>query len=280
MSEVVEAQTLSISGSGAALTQVTRAAANLTINIPAGKGGKLDWVEITIEPTLETVLVSGGQIFMRNDSADWVPCNTHTASLAPLTEGGAGIKPYVWPVEKILPGNSNVIFDFLPYDNQSQILHVALHWTVGDVEQFEGAFDEVFSSTLFPLKANAVTATARAQITATGSVNNQIQIPGGKGGFLEIVSIQTWGTPETVVNGGGIVELILDSKDITPAEWHTAITPFVGASGAAMLNPMNVPFHHEVPANGNYTAFLTPDDDQSQTASVTLLWSRPFMPKR
>jgi len=275
--EVVQV-TKAISGLGTAITQVTNAANHVQITIPAGKGGILFAVSISNNFTLETVVHSGGAIQLTNSSADWVPFYIPTGTFAAVTEGGDALKPFVFNAWKKLPGNSVVSVDFIPYDNQSQYLEVVLHYILTESDPDV----ETFVDIVHPLKADAVTSTSRAQIVTSWAHNaaDVVPIPGGKGGTCKAIILQPFGTPETVVVGGGLVEVEVDSHDITPSEFYTTMMSVVGASGNTAYNPMVIPHNHEVKANSNYTGFLTPRDNQSQTCTFGVVWERPWQLKR
>ena len=271
--------TLSLTGVGAAaLTQVTEQLNHVTINIPSGKGGILFAVSISYETVLETVVNAGGAIRLKNSSADWDPFYLPTGVWTVVTAGGDALKPFVFEAWKKLPGNSTVTVDYIPYDNQSQALEITLHWILTDADPEV----ETFVDIVHPLKADAVTSTTRAQIVTSWAHNaaDVIPIPGHKGGTLKALIVQPFGTLETVVVGGGLVEFFVDSHDITPAEVYTHMLSAVGAAGSNAYNPMVIPHHHEVKANSNYSAWLTPRDDQSQTCTFGIVWERPYGAKR
>ena len=259
---------------GAALTQVTEDRAAVTIAIPSGKGGILRWVSASYINVAETVVNAGGVISLENTSSDWRPFYFPIGTQTVVTEGGDALKPFVMHCSKKLPGNSSVTVNFIPYDNQSQLLEITLGWDLTS----ENPDRVTFSDVVHPLKADAVTATTRAAVVTSWAHNaaDVIPIPGHKGGRLEAVILQPMGTLETVVVGGGLVEMFVDGVDIGPAEFYTTMMTAVGASGASFYNPMVIPFSHEVKANANYNFFYTPRNDQSQTVTCGLKWSRPY----
>jgi hypothetical protein len=208
---------LSLAGEGAAVTQITNALDNVTIAIPSGKGGILWAVSISYTYILETTLNGGGCIRLKNSSADWDPFYLPTPVTTAVTEGGDALKPFVFYCSKKLPGNSTVTVDFIPYDNQSQVLEVILHWILTE----EDPQVETFVDVIHPLLADAVSATTRAQVVTSWAHNaaDAIPIPGHKGGTLKAVILQPWGTLETTVVGGGLVEFFVDSHDVTPMEF-------------------------------------------------------------
>ena len=256
------------SGKGSALTQITEAADHVSISIPAGKGGALKAIALQVNSTQETVVDSGGLVTVRNSSADWTPLELFTPSGTVVTAGGGSFKPTVYAVDKLLPGNSTVYFNFTPYDNQSQYLEATLFW-----EQGANPAKETFSKAVYPLKAAAVTSTARAS-------PGTIVIPGAKGGMAKALAAMTWPTAETVVLSGGLVEFELDAFDITPCNFYTTAVGVVGASGGGCIQPDIIPYVAPVPENSTYTVYFTPRDDQSQTLSAAVIWERPYGTRR
>lgn len=264
-------------GHGAALTQVTEAVNHVVIAVPSGKGGILTHVSISLVYALTTVVNAGGVARLRNSSADWDPFYVPTMAATALTEGGDAIKPMVYECSKKLPGNSTVSVDYIPMDNNSQYLEITLHWIMTETDpEMETFFDLVH-----PLKADDIKATDRTQVTTSWAHNaaDVIPIPGHKGGTLKSVILQPWGVMTTVVLGGGLVEMFVDSHDIGPAEWYTTMLTTLGASGANIYHPMVIPHHHEVKANSNYTFFATNRNALWQTVTCGICWERPYAPK-
>lgn len=110
----------------------------------------------------------------------------------------------------------------------------------------------------------AVTNTARAS-------PGTIAVPGGKGGVLTAIEAQVFGTLETVVNSGGLVELENDSVDWKPFEFYTHGATCV-TEGGAQLAPHRIPVHKKLPSNSTVTVYYTPQDDQSQKLAITIHW--------
>jgi len=256
-------------GAGTAITQVTEAADHVTITIPAGKGGALKAIGLQVLPVLETVVDSGGLVTVRNSSADWTPLELLTATGSVVTESGNSVfAPMVYEINKLLPGNSSVYFNYTPYDNQSQCLKAFLIW-----EQGVTPAKETFVKTKFVKKADAVSATARAS-------PGIIVIPGAKGGQAKALAALPFGTLETVVSSGGLVEFELDAFDITPCQFYSTEAQAVGASGGGTTYPQIIPYIAPVPENSTYTVYYTPFDDQSQTLATSVIWERPYGTKR
>lgn len=267
----------SLAEDGTAITQTTVDANHIVIDIPAGKGGIVRGFEFNVLGTLETVVDDGGEVILTNSSSDWTPFQIAIGTKSGVNTAGVSLLPIMVPATKMLPGNSSVTVSYQPYDDQSQALSIRIFWELAPPEAMFDEF-ETFSAGLFPLKSEAVTSKSRAAV-AQAARNNQISIPGDKGGRLKFVSLLTWPTAETVVNSGGIVELINDAIDITPAFFITGLNSVI-TDGGVNMRPSFVPFPGNVMANSNYNAFYTPYDDQSQTVSVYLMWERAFKPKR
>lgn len=253
---------LSKSGAGTALTQVTEAAQHVTIAIPAGKGGVLRAVALQTKSTDETVVDSGGLVRLYNTSADWDPFYFLTPKSGVVTAGGNPKNPVMYDVEKELPGNSTVYANFTPYDNQSQFLEVTLIWELGAKLR-----EETFSGYIHPLKASAVTATARAS-------PGNYAVPGGKGGRIYKIYHMPFGTLETVVQDGGLVEIENNAYDMTPCHWYTQACQAVGAAGSIANGPDKIPWDGDCPQNSTFYSYYTPSDDQSQTLSTLIFWKR------
>lgn len=110
----------------------------------------------------------------------------------------------------------------------------------------------------------AVTSTSRAK---TG----EIKIEGNKGGILTAIELQVFGVLTTVVDLGGLVELINGSIDWIPFEFYTNMLSAVSAGGAEG-KVLRIPVHKKLPANSTVTIYYTPHDAASQKLAVTLHW--------
>ena len=254
---------LSKSGVGAAGAVVTNVVDCVTITIPAGKGGVLKAVEINTVTIDETVVCGGGLVNCKNSSADWSPFYLLSPISGAVTLGGNPKEPVRYDVEKELPGNSTCTFDFYPYDNQGQSLEVSLIWELGAKLR-----EESFHGYIHPIKAGAVTATARAS-------PGNYAVPGGKGGRLTAIYSLPWPTAETTVQSGGLVELENNAYDMTPCHHYTIADAVVGAGGSIMGGPWKIPWDGPCPQNSTFTAYYTPTDNQSQTLSMIIAWKRP-----
>lgn len=123
-------ETKIMSGIGTALTQITNAASNLTITIPANKGGKLLGFLAQAYGVIETIVVTGGLVVVRNKSCDPTidPCEFALGGVSSIGTGGAESlltrKQFIGDC----PGNSAFLFDYQPTDNQSQQLAAMVVW--------------------------------------------------------------------------------------------------------------------------------------------------------
>jgi hypothetical protein len=254
-------------GVGTALTSVAANLANITINIPAQKGGVTKFIDVIAYGTEETVVNRGGLLAFHNSSAaHWEPLEVLAPGSSVITEGGAQVVGQRYYVEKELPGNSSVTVDVTPYDNQSQIFAAVLNWELaGSIRE------EHFIESIHPLKASAVTSTARA---SPGNVT----IPGGLGGRAIYLYDCAWPTLETIVNSGGLRELECDAIDIKPCEQYVSGVSAVDAGGAN-IKIDQTPTDFPVKANSVFTSYYTPQDNQSQTLSTLIHWVRPTAPR-
>ncbi len=254
---------LSKSGIGTARTGVIWYANDIEITIPAGKGGTLKAIELALETVWTSAVNAGGLVKLHNSSADWDPLYLLTPQPCSLTAGGGYCAPMIYPVEKELPGNSSVYVDYEPYNAASSQLRVTLIWELGAKPK-----KETFAGYIHPLKAAAVTATARAS-------PGIYAVPGGKGGRLVTIYHCALGTTETIVSGGGLVELENNAYDMTPCHWQTGITGGVGAAISVVNYPEKILYDAPCPQNSTFTSYYTPLNDQSQTLTTILLWERP-----
>jgi hypothetical protein len=254
---------LSKSGAGTAITQITTASQHVSITIPAGKGGVLRAVSLQTLSTDETIVDSGGLVSLTNTAADWLPFYLLTPTSGVVTLGGNPKVPAIYECEKELPGNSIVYADYTPYDNQSQALYLTLIWELG-----AKIVNETFHGYVYPLKAAAVTATARAS-------PGTYAVPGGKGGRLYKLYWMPWPTLTTVVQDGGLCELFNDAYDMSPCQFYPTACQAVGAGGSISKVPDDVPWDAPCPQNSTFTVYYTPTNAESQTLSLIIAWRRP-----
>ena len=257
----MKSQTQSKTLIGAAVTAAARAQTG-TIAIEGAIGGILTSVEVIAYPTLETVVNSGGLVEFENDSVvkSWKPFEVYTDGVTVVDAGGASQQPRLVRCTKTLPSDSNVTVWYTPQDDQSQKLGVCLTW-------------ERTSKT--PAKETYMKSgvgTAITQVTVAAS-HVTIKCPAHKGGTLKAVEVQIWGTEETVVNSGGLIVLLNETDNWSPFEILTGFNTCVTEGGGLIKTyrkPCNKQFSGNVTAKINYT----PQDNQSQLATVTLIWER------
>lgn len=255
----MQARTVSKTGLGTAITQTTIAASNVSISIPAEKGGTLIAVEAESFGILETVVNTGGLVALHNSAEHWEPFEFWTGSQTTVTAGGLVATPTRILCHMALPSNSTVTVDFTPQDNQSQQLAVTLYWIRG---AYTGGAQTFAKSGV----SAALSATSR-------SVATTVQIPGGHSGTLKALQVINFGTVETVKNSGGKVEVENDAVDIIPCMFYTPLQTTVGAAGGGLFEqPMLVPKDDPAPENSTYLFYFTPYDDQSQIFGVSVIW--------
>jgi len=129
---------------------------------------------------------------------------------------------------------------------------------------------ETYSKTLWILKASAVTSISRAQAGTIG-------VPGGHNGRLKQIRASCFGTLETVVNAGGLVEIENDAIKIDCSFVIGGMTA-VGASGAGEIKGEVLDVDFPQKENSTYTIYYTPYDDQSQTLEIELIWEVGALP--
>lgn len=250
--------TRSKTGIGTALTQTTVAKDNLTITIPAEKGGRLIAVEAEAWGILETVVNTGGLVVLHNSSEHWEPFEFFIGPQTVVGSGAIARSPFRLVCNKPLPGNSTVTADYTPQDNQSQQLTLTLFWELGGRES--GGSQTYAKS----VTGGAVTSTGRGLAIT-------VAIPGGHSGQLKAIQTVVFGTLETVVNTGGKVEVENDSIDIKPTEFYCGLATAVTSGGVAP-QPYVMPNENPCPENSTYSLYYTPYDDQSQKLCASLIW--------
>lgn len=123
-------QTFFKSGKGTAITQVTVAAAHVTVAIPSTKGGKGIGFLAQVYGTLETIVVSGGLVQVTNGSCSpsIEPMDFYTGGLTAVGTGGGELPLLKLDHNFDAPANSTFSFAYQPIDNQSQYLAVSVVW--------------------------------------------------------------------------------------------------------------------------------------------------------
>ena len=255
---------LSKAGVGAALTSVAVNAANITINIPAKKGGAVKYIEVGMYPVLETLLCSGGLCLFHNSSDHWEPLQLHTTGATLITEGGGGqMSPTRFYVQKEVQGNCQITVDVRPLDNQSQVYYAVIFW------ELEGKnAEEHFVGAIAPLYSAAKADTNR-------NTHGNYTIPGGLGGRLCYIYDLVQGVIVTAVNTGGLRELEAQGIDIKPCEKYTSSMTTIGASGGGAMELDKTPYDFPVNANDVFSSYLTQQNATPQVLTVLLHWWRP-----
>lgn len=124
-------QTYMTTDKGSAITQTTVNDDHAKPKIPAGKGGKVNEIMVVVQATLETIVNSGGLVTFENQSAKptWGPLEFYTNGVTVVAAGGADIDPHRFDeLDLDGPGNSTILVDYTPQDNQSQFLQVTVVW--------------------------------------------------------------------------------------------------------------------------------------------------------
>jgi hypothetical protein len=247
--------------SGSAVTSTARASVG-TYTVPAGKGGVLTGLEVTIFPTLETVVNSGGLVELVNDAVDWTPFEFYTGGVTCVTAGGANVDAYFLPCHKRLPANSIVTAYYTPQDNQSQKCMITLIW---NTSVSFSAGKELFAVAGI---GSAITQTTKASDHISFSA-----IPKQKGGRCKAVQTVVWGTAETVVNSGGLVTIQNKTLGLTEASFYTNSYTVV-TEGGCQIKPKTMPYDFPVPELSTFTVDYTPQDNQSQALSMTIFYTK------
>jgi hypothetical protein len=268
--------THSLHGGSAALTQITTAAGVIAIDIPAGRGGILTSVSLSVRGTIESAVCSGGLVELDNTESDWYPFFVPTGFSTALTQDGDALKPMVYDCFKKLPGNSQVIVNYTPMDDQDQILEVTLNWILTDADPVT----ETFYDVIHPLLADTKATVGRVGIHTSWyhNADDKIPIPQGKDGYMKYVILQSWPVLETILVSGGRVEMFNDAYDVSPSEWYNTASTVVDAGGAAQ-NPMKIPHHVECKADSNFNFYQTMRDDQGQVTTAGICWETAYKGK-
>lgn len=259
-------------GEGTAVTAVTAALNHVTISIPAGLGGRLIGVEVAVKADLETVVFGGGWVNIHNDSEDWVPFEFFLPGSTMLTSGTVTQPVYRVSCSKYLPGNSDVLVDFQPRDDQSQFLAVTVVWELG-VIPVKKQTRETFSKTTPNAnwkKAAEITSVARTGMGA-------IAIPGHKGGVSYAMGVMHWSiltTTQSLVEAQ--IDVEADSHGIIPTHFMTDLQEVVGVGGI-FVNPGVFPHKELIPSNSNFTFYSTGNNATSAyTIGGEIFWERPY----
>lgn len=130
---------------------------------------------------------------------------------------------------------------------------------------------ETFSQILYVLKASGVTSIARA---TTGT----IAVPEGLDGRVKEIRATVFGTSETVVNAGGLVEIVNDAVKGMECSFVvggvTAVTEGGGCDNKAQVLKVDYPLQ----GGSTFTVYYTPYDDQNQTLEIELVYEKDGLP--
>ena len=128
-------QTHMITGKGSAITQTTKKADHVSIDIPSGKGGRLLEVRALGLATSPIVVGTdpnymGGTVHLKNKSArpSYEPSEFGTGAPSGLVAGAYLAEHTIHPCDLDLPGKSTLKADYTPANDASQYLMLTLKW--------------------------------------------------------------------------------------------------------------------------------------------------------
>lgn len=130
---------------------------------------------------------------------------------------------------------------------------------------------ETHSQILFVLFASVVSSTARA---TTGT----IAVPSGLNGRLKEIRATVIGTVETVVNGGGLVEIVNDSIKGMECSFVVGGQTAVMEGGDCPNEPQLLEVDYPLVGGSNFTIYYTPYDDQDQVLEIELTYEKDGSP--
>ncbi len=219
-------------------------------------------IEIDLKSTLTTVVNNGGLFEFINNSVDWVPLEFYpNVSTAVGANAGAPMSPFRVLVNCPLPAGSIAYVYYTAINAATDRPYVTLFWT-------ETAFSGPQTY------CDASIGAALTQITkATNHVT--ISIPANKGGHLKAILTQVYGTIETVVVGGGLVEVhnTSVSPKIDPWQFQVGGVTSIGTGGAEQ----KVERHEQdcqAPSGSTFAFDYTPTDNQSQSLAAMVMWEK------
>jgi len=226
--------------------------------VPAGKGGEVDYIEIGVYTVATTGVVQGGLFEFENGSVDWKPLEFYSPMEKVLTTTGHEQKPLRIPVKKPLPENSVIHVYFTANAAAGTTwAYARIHWIIGGSGGVQTYADSQKGA------ASAVVTEVKAHVTHT--------IPAAKGGRAVAYYCVMHDTPETIVAAGGRIALRCSSADWNPTEFFilssTGITTI-----AAYQMPVVIPLDHDLPARSKVYADLLAHDNNSQYMMASLVW--------
>lgn len=130
---------------------------------------------------------------------------------------------------------------------------------------------ETHSQILFVLFASVVSAIARA---TTGT----IKVPEGLDGRLKEIRATAIGTVETVVNGGGLVEIENDSVRGMECSFVLGGQTAVTEGGDCPNEPQVLKVDYPLVGGSTFTIYYTPYDDQDQVLEIELTYEKGGKP--
>lgn len=217
-------------------------------------------IEIVLKSTLTTVVNAGGLFEFENNSIDWKPLEIYpNLTTAAGANAGAAMSPTRIPVNVPLPAGSIVSVYYTALNAATDRPYVTLVW---EERGFGGK--QTFS--------DAAVGSALTQVTKASS-HITITIPVKKGGKLLGIVTQVHGTIETIVVGGGFVNV--RGNGITPAvepwQWETGGLTTIGTGGGEQKLEMH---YNDVELGGGCSVIFdyTPVDNQSQALAVMVIW--------
>jgi hypothetical protein len=232
------------------------------VKIPgtSGQTFTLRAIEIVIKGVATTVVNSGGKFEFSNDSIDWLPLEFYpNVTTAVGANAGFAMIPLRIPVNVPLPSGSIIFIAYTAVNAAIDRPYVTFFW---DETPFNGA--QTFSKSSI--------GTAITQITkATGHAT--VTIPSQKSGQVQAFMTQIYGTIETIVVSGGLVEVHNNSiSNIEPTQFVTGGVTSIGTGGAAQQLEMH-PSNMQAAGGSTFTFDYTPTDNQSQQLAVMLVWT-------
>ena len=113
------------SGKGTAVTQITIAAAHVTMTPSPTLDGTIQGFCSQGFPALETVVTSGGILVVKSPDLDCDQFQWNTNGVSCIGAGAITLEVQKIPLYCKYKANAAINFDFLPTDNQSQYMKVS-----------------------------------------------------------------------------------------------------------------------------------------------------------
>ena len=227
----------------------------------AGQTYTLRAIEVVIKGVTTTVVNSGGKFEFSNDSIDWLPLEFYpNLTTAVGANGGTQMLPLKIPVNVPLPAGSIIITNYTAVNAAIDRPYVTFFW---EETPYSGA--QTFSKSSI--------GTAITQVTKA-STHCTVVIPSQKSGVVQAWFSQVYGTIETIVVSGGVVEVHNQSvSNIEPTQFVTGGVTSVGTGGAMQPLEMRPANGIAAPGGSTFTFDYTPTDNQSQQLAVMVVWT-------